>query len=88
MKRTWTIIGVDNVARSYEWYQLLFGQPKSAPAHDYFGQIVDDDGTVLLCLHQWGDQPSSIQRRQEQAMACYYSFVWMTLTRRLPAQEH
>lgn len=55
MKRTWTIIGVDNVARSYEWYQLLFGQPKSAPAHDYFGQIVDDDGTVLLCLHQWGD---------------------------------
>jgi hypothetical protein len=30
------------------------------PAHDYFGQIVDSDGTVLLCLHSWGahDHPS------------------------------
>src|SRR5438045_5870154 len=24
------------------------------PAHDYFGQILDSDGTVLLCLHKWG----------------------------------
>jgi len=54
MRRTWTIIGVDDVARSFEWYQTLFGQPKTAPAHDYFGQLRDDDGTVLLCLHQWG----------------------------------
>lgn len=53
MKRTWTIIGVDNVARSFAWYQILFGQPKTSPAHDYFGQLCDDDGTVLLCLHQW-----------------------------------
>jgi hypothetical protein len=31
-----------------------------APAHDYFGQILDSDGTVLLCLHEWGahDHPS------------------------------
>jgi catechol 2,3-dioxygenase-like lactoylglutathione lyase family enzyme len=55
MKRTWTIIGVADVAGSHHWYQSLFGQPKSAPAHDYFGQIVDTDGTVLLCLHRWGD---------------------------------
>jgi catechol 2,3-dioxygenase-like lactoylglutathione lyase family enzyme len=55
MRRTWTIIGVADVARSYHWYQSLFGQPKSAPAHDYFGQILDTDGTVLLCLHRWGD---------------------------------
>ena len=54
MKRTWTIIGVADVARSYRWYQSLFGQPESAPAHDYFGQILDSDGTVLLCLHAWG----------------------------------
>ena len=54
MKRTWTIIGVADVARSFEWYQSLFGQPAAAPAHDDFGQILDDDGTVLLCLHQWG----------------------------------
>lgn len=54
MKRTWTIIGVANVARSLKWYQLLFGQPETPPAHDDFGQIIDSDGTVLLCLHQWG----------------------------------
>src|SRR5262249_9614298 len=35
-------------------YQALFGQPETPPAHDYFGQILDTDGTVLLCLHQWG----------------------------------
>lgn len=54
MKRTWTIIGVADVARSFAWYQSLFGLPKSAPAHDYFGQILDTDGTVLICLHRWG----------------------------------
>ena len=55
MKRTWTIIGVADVARSFKWYQSLFGQSETAPAHDYWGQIVDTDGTVLLCLHQWGE---------------------------------
>lgn len=54
MKRLWTIIGVRNVAVSFKWYQALFGQPETPPAHDYFGQILDKDGTVLLCLHQWG----------------------------------
>jgi catechol 2,3-dioxygenase-like lactoylglutathione lyase family enzyme len=54
MKRTWTIIGVSDVPRSFKWYQSLFGQPETQPAHDYFGQILDADGTVLLCLHQWG----------------------------------
>jgi len=54
MKRTWTIIGVADVARSFKWYQSLFGQPEARPAHDYWGQILDADGTVLLCLHQWG----------------------------------
>ena len=54
MKRTWTIIGVKDVRGSFKWYQSLFGQPETAPAHDDFGQILDTDGTVLLCLHQWG----------------------------------
>ncbi len=60
MKRLWTIIGVDDVAASFRWYQTLLGLPASAPAHDYFGQVLDDDGTVLLCLHAWGahDHPS------------------------------
>jgi catechol 2,3-dioxygenase-like lactoylglutathione lyase family enzyme len=60
MKRIWTVIGVKDVASSFKWYQSLFGQPETAPGHDYWGQIVDSDGTVLLCLHGWGahDHPS------------------------------
>jgi catechol 2,3-dioxygenase-like lactoylglutathione lyase family enzyme len=54
MKRTWTIIAVGDVAGSLKWYQRLFGQPETPPNHDYFGQILDSDGTVLLCLHEWG----------------------------------
>lgn len=54
MRRTWTIIGVADVYRSFAWYQSLFGLPETAPAHDDFGQILDSDGTVLLCLHEWG----------------------------------
>jgi predicted enzyme related to lactoylglutathione lyase len=54
MKRIWTIIGVRDVAFSFKWYQSLFGQPETAPGHDNWGQIHDLDGTVLLCLHQWG----------------------------------
>ena len=60
MKRTWTIIGVAQVASSYRWYQHLLGLPPDEPAHAYFGQLKDTDGEVLLCLHQWGehDHPS------------------------------
>ena len=60
MKRTWTIIGVSDVPRSFKWYQSLFGQPATTPGHADFGQLLDSDGTVLLCLHQWGveDHPS------------------------------
>jgi catechol 2,3-dioxygenase-like lactoylglutathione lyase family enzyme len=54
MKRTWTIIGVRDVAGSSRWYQSLFGQPATPPGHDHFAQVLDTDGTVLLCLHQWG----------------------------------
>ena len=54
MKRTWTIIGVSDVLQSFLWYQSLFGQPETDPGHAHFGQIVDADGTVLLCLHAWG----------------------------------
>lgn len=54
MIRTWTIVGVLDVHASHAWYAALLGRTASAPAHDHFGQIVDDDGTVLLCLHAWG----------------------------------
>jgi catechol 2,3-dioxygenase-like lactoylglutathione lyase family enzyme len=60
MKRIWTIIGVKDVPVSFKWYQSLFGQPETPPGHDDWRQIRDSDGTVLLCLHQWGshDHPS------------------------------
>lgn len=55
MNRLWTIVGVRDVARSLAWYQQLFGQPFVPPDHGYFGQLKDSDGTVLLCLHAWGE---------------------------------
>ena len=55
MKRMWTIIGVADVPASFKWYQSLLGLPATTPAHHYFGQILDSDGTVLLCLHEWGE---------------------------------
>ncbi|MGH8083341.1 MAG: VOC family protein [Lysobacter sp.] len=67
MKRTWTIIGVADVARSFGWYQSLFGQAKTAPAHEYFGQILDADGTVLICLHQWGSHEHPTLTSPERA---------------------
>lgn len=54
MKRIWTIIGVRDVRSSFTWYQSFFGQPETDPGHDHFGQLLDADGTVLLCLHSWG----------------------------------
>jgi catechol 2,3-dioxygenase-like lactoylglutathione lyase family enzyme len=54
MRRTWTIIAVRDVPGSARWYQSLFGQPETSPAHAHFGQILDADETVLLCLHAWG----------------------------------
>ena len=64
MRRTWTIIGVGDVPRSFKWYQSLLGLPETAPGHDYFGQVLDSDGTVLLCVHQWGahEHPSLMDR--------------------------
>jgi catechol 2,3-dioxygenase-like lactoylglutathione lyase family enzyme len=54
MKRLWTIIAVREVSTSFNWYQVLLGLPLTAPAHEDFGQLLDRDGTVLLCLHAWG----------------------------------
>ena len=54
MKHLWTIIGVADVPRSFAWYQSLLGLPVTQPHHDYFATL-EADGTVLLCLHRWGD---------------------------------
>ena len=70
MKRTWTIIGVSDVPRSFKWYQSLFGQPETAPGHDHFGQILDTDGTVLLCLHKWGVHEHPTLMNPDEASPC------------------
>ncbi len=46
MKRIWTIIAVADVPRSFKCYRSLLGLSETVPAHDYFGQIVDADGTT------------------------------------------
>ena len=54
MKRTWAIIGVKDVAASSKFYLSLFGQEPRPSHHDDFDMILDEDDTVLVCLHQWG----------------------------------
>ena len=55
MKRTWTIIAVRDVEASSAWYLSLLGQEWRPTGHtDEFDQILDDDETVLVCLHKWG----------------------------------
>lgn len=55
MRRMWTTIAVRDVAGSLKWYQTLLGLASSPPNHDYYSQVLDADGSVLLCLHRWGD---------------------------------
>jgi hypothetical protein len=55
MKRTWPIIGVSDVQVSCTWYLTLLNAVNNHPGDSTFAQILDDDGTVLLCLHHWGD---------------------------------
>ena len=53
MKRTWPIIAVNNVAESAAWYTRLLNANNNHPGATVFDQILDTDGTVLLCLHHW-----------------------------------
>jgi catechol 2,3-dioxygenase-like lactoylglutathione lyase family enzyme len=54
MKRVWPIIGVRDVQASSQWYQSILGCANSHPSTT-FDQIVDTDGTVLVCLHHWAE---------------------------------
>ena len=54
MKRVWPIIAVADVSASAKWYMHLLGGTQTHPGGAVFDQIVDEDGTVLLCLHRWG----------------------------------
>lgn len=52
--RPWPIIAVSDVPASARWYMALLGAGQTHPGGAVFDQIVDEDGTVLLCLHHWG----------------------------------
>jgi catechol 2,3-dioxygenase-like lactoylglutathione lyase family enzyme len=54
MKRLWSIIAVADVAKSAAWYATLLDARANHPGATVFNQILDGDGTVLLCLHHWG----------------------------------
>ena len=54
MKRNWPIIAVTDVVRSAGWYIQLLEAQQTHPGETIFDQILDMDGTVLLCLHHWG----------------------------------
>lgn len=54
MIRNEVIIGVADVARSSRWYQSLL-ECKSAHGGEVFEILADQDGTVILCLHKWGE---------------------------------
>lgn len=54
MKRPWPIIAVADVGRSSVWYTTLLEAQQNHPGAAKFNQILDGDGTILLCLHHWG----------------------------------
>jgi catechol 2,3-dioxygenase-like lactoylglutathione lyase family enzyme len=54
MKRHWPIIAVADVEKSSAWYKTLLGAKENHPGATVFNQILDEDGTILWCLHYWG----------------------------------
>ncbi len=54
MTRPWSIIAVADVAKSAAWYRRLLDAQESHPGASVFNQVLDPDGTILLCLHHWG----------------------------------
>src|SRR5437868_4694834 len=54
MKRVWPIIAVNDVVKSSAWYVNLLDAQNTHTGNTVFDQILDRDGTVLLCLHRWG----------------------------------
>jgi catechol 2,3-dioxygenase-like lactoylglutathione lyase family enzyme len=59
MKQIWPIVAVRDVAESSTWYTRLLNAASNHRGATVFDQVVDGDGTVLLCLHHWG--PSGLR---------------------------
>lgn len=63
MKRPWPILAVADVGNSTAWYTALLDARQNHPGATVFNQVLDGDGTTLLCLHRWG--PSGPQGDHE-----------------------
>jgi len=63
VKRPWPIIAVADVVKSSAWYTMLLDGQQNHSGATVFNQILDRDGTILLCLHHWG--PSGPQGDHE-----------------------
>jgi predicted enzyme related to lactoylglutathione lyase len=59
LKCVWPIIAVSDVPASAQWYMSLLGAQQTHPGGTTFDQIVDEEGTVLVCLHYWGPTGAS-----------------------------
>jgi hypothetical protein len=48
------MIAVADVPTSAAWYKELLNARNNHPGGTSFDQLLDQDGTILLCLHWWG----------------------------------
>ena len=48
------IIAVKNVSETSQWYQTVF-DCRSIHGGDEFDVLVNQEGEVFICLHQWGE---------------------------------
>ncbi len=69
MIRTEPILAVENVEASSKWYRTLLQCENTHENAEVFDQLIDADGTILLCLHRWGDHehPSLLSPDQGKA---------------------
>lgn len=54
MIRTEVVIGVNDVEKSAAWYQKLLNCERRHGG-DTFEILTEQDDTVILCLHKWGE---------------------------------
>ena len=54
MKRTWTIIGVRDVPAQLSLVSVAVRPARDASSPCRLWADPDSDGTVLLCVHEWG----------------------------------
>ncbi|MGE8427332.1 MAG: glyoxalase [Sphingobacterium sp.] len=65
MTRTEPIIAVKTVSKSSLFYQRLLGCTSQHGGETF--EILTDNGTVILCLHKWGEHDHPTMRDQKHA---------------------